>query len=91
MIERLVLRLPAEAGDGTVVAAAIGNAGDSELWVCGSGEIGEDRIVRNVFNQARAEDRRGNAKAEVADGRFGGKIGLASSTATPARQIARQS
>ena len=68
-LERFVLRLPAEAGDGAVVAAVVGMAGDAEAaferrnWR----HVGEDGRVRNIFDQAGAEDGSGDAEDHVAE------------------------
>src|SRR5208282_3457088 len=65
--ERLVLGLPSEFGDGAVVAAAVGLAGDAQvLFGGGVGvHVGEDGGIGDVFHQSGAEDRSGNAEDDV--------------------------
>ena len=54
--ERFVLGLPAETGDGAVVAVAVEGAGDANV-VALSGLIVQERCVVDVFDEARAKKR----------------------------------
>ncbi len=67
--QRFVLRLPAEARDGAVVAAVVGMAGDAELLLESgiSSHVGEDGGIGNIFDQAGAESGSGNAEDDVAE------------------------
>ena len=71
----LVLRLPSKAGNGPIVSAAIGIAaevrvdvtGDPQPGLCGSIglAIGEDRRIRNRFDQPGAKGWRRNSEDDI--------------------------
>ena len=65
--ERLVLRLPAQAADGSCVAFPVRMAGDAQrpLEIQVSVFVVEDRGVLDGFNQAGSEHRCGNAENHV--------------------------
>src|SRR5262249_27382478 len=76
--QRLVLRLPAKAGHSAVVATAVQLSTDSQrdLGRVIGRQVGLQRSVGRVFNQARAEQGSGNAEDDVALGQLGGKVRL---------------
>src|SRR5262249_54732765 len=73
--QRLVLRLPAEAGDGAIVAAGVGHAADDAVGVTSytlrlpggrAGRVaGANGRVVNVFDEARTHRWRRNAENDV--------------------------
>ncbi len=68
-LQRFVLRLPAEAGNGAVVAAVVGMAGDAELaFERGVGShVGENGRIWDVLDESGAEDGSGNAEDDVTE------------------------
>ena len=66
--EGLVLCLPAKAGNGSVIAAAVGMTGYSKRRALqGSGVVmREDFTVLDRFNQSETEHRQRNTKREIA-------------------------
>ena len=73
-----VLRLPAEAGDGTVVAVAVFESGDTEELF--GGRVGvlvsQNRGVGDGLDQPTPEDRSRYAKDHVVSHKLGGEIRL---------------
>src|SRR5450432_634366 len=73
--QRLVLRLPAKAADGAVIAVVIERTAGAEGTSIG-GRIGQQRCIVNVLHQARAKGRRRDAEDHVVGGHCLGKAGL---------------
>src|SRR5207245_2262415 len=65
--QRLVLRLPAEPGDASVVPVPVGTTADAEdpLGERVAGEVGDNRAVGDLLDQPGAEDRRGDPEDDV--------------------------
>src|SRR6266446_364160 len=63
--QRLVLGLPAEAGDGSIVAVVIEGTANADTIVSLSRVIGQQGRVVNVCHQSRAKCRCGNAEDYV--------------------------
>src|SRR5882724_10905612 len=65
--QRLVLRLPAESRDRSVVAVPVRTPADSEtgLRERAGAQVGDDRAVLDLLDQPGAEDRRGDPENDV--------------------------
>jgi hypothetical protein len=65
--QRFVLRLPAEPGDRAVVAAPIDAPADTEIPLGErvGGQVGHDRAVADLLDEAGAEDGCGNPEDDV--------------------------
>ena len=76
--QRLVLRLPAEAGDGPVVPVAVEVPSDAEIGSLrgGAGEPAGQLLLGGVVDEPESEGRRGNAEDDVVRGERGGEVRL---------------
>src|SRR5689334_18645823 len=76
--QRLVLRLPAEARDGPVIAAGIETPKDAQPRLDGGvrGKIGLQCAVRSVLHKAEPKGRRGDPEYNVVVGKLPRKIFL---------------
>src|SRR5262249_16288991 len=73
--QRLVLRFPAEAADGPVVAVPVGTTADAEGVFGGDvgGLVGDDRAAGNLLYESQPERRGGNPEDHVV-GRLRGEV-----------------
>ena len=76
--QRLVLRFPAEASDGAVIAAGVEDTANFQRR---SGrlrgrQVGLQSGVGRGLNQAQAKQGRGGAENHIVGGKSGGKVGL---------------
>ena len=76
--ERLVLRFPAEAGDGAVIAAGVEDSANFQRRSgrCRGGKVSLQSSVGRGLHQAKTKQRSRGAENHVAGGKRGGKIGL---------------
>src|SRR5205823_9869937 len=78
--QRFVLGLPAEAGDGAIIAVVVMGSGDAQVIDIVVLGVGEQRGIIDVFHQSQTEGGRGNAEDEVIGGRSLGEAGLGKRT-----------
>src|SRR5207245_3189274 len=88
--EGLVLRLPAEPRDAAVIAARVGPARSMSIWSSANShgrttrtrrrQVGHDRRVRDLLDQAGAEYRRWDAKDQIIAGRRAPEVWLGQDT-----------
>src|SRR5258708_7559299 len=90
--QRFVLRLPAEASDGAVIAAAVLVAGNAELTLgIQIGVLkGENGGVRNHLHQARAKSGSRNPEDDVIVGKLWAEVSLWFGASTGIREPQRQ-
>src|SRR5262249_35143478 len=75
--DRLVLCLPAETGNGAIVAAAIGDAQDAEFLAKRRGGVvaAQDFAVLNPVEDSQAKRLQGDAEANIAVRELGLEVG----------------